>query len=144
LTAALRGVSQALCEMHTSCSNTSLKVWPVLLLPPVLTHSLAPCCPDGCARCFVQVLPVMLLGALVPGLRRLYSLQEYVSALLLVGGLILFTLADAASSPNFQVLGVAMVCTALLLDAILGNMQEAIFAVNPATSQVSRTPLLLP
>lgn len=87
---------------------------------------------------------MMLLGALVPGLRRLYSLQEYVSALLLVGGLILFTLADAASSPNFQVLGVAMVCTALLLDAILGNMQEAIFAVNPATSQVSRTPLRLP
>lgn len=89
-----------------------------------------------------QVLPVMLLGAMVPGLRRLYSLQEYVSALLLVLGLILFTLADAASSPNFQMIGVIMVCTALLLDAILGNMQEAIFAVNPATSQVSARTLV--
>lgn len=79
----------------------------------------------------------MLLGAFLPGLRRLYSLQEYVSALMLVAGLIIFTLADAASSPNFQVLGVVMVCTALLLDAILGNMQESIFAVNPTTSQVS-------
>ncbi len=79
----------------------------------------------------------MLLGMCVPGLRRVYSLQDYVPALMLVFGLIVFTLADAATSPNFQMLGVVMVCSALVLDAILGNLQEAIFKLNPATSQVS-------
>lgn len=42
-----------------------------------------------------KVLPVMIMGAFVPGLRRKYPFNEYISALLLVVGLILFTLADA-------------------------------------------------
>jgi hypothetical protein len=83
-----------------------------------------------------QVLPVMLLGALVPGLRRVYSCQEYASAVLLVLGLISFTLADASSTPNFHVVGILMILTSLMLDAFLANMQEAIFSSNPGTFQV--------
>jgi adenosine 3'-phospho 5'-phosphosulfate transporter B3 len=78
----------------------------------------------------------MLLGALVPGLRRVYSCQEYASAVLLVLGLISFTLADASSTPNFHVVGIIMILTSLMLDALLANMQEAIFSSNPATFQV--------
>ncbi|KAI4356871.1 hypothetical protein L6164_000857 [Bauhinia variegata] len=83
-----------------------------------------------------KVLPVMIMGAFIPGLRRKYPFHEYVSALLLVGGLILFTLADAQTSPNFSVIGVLMISSALAMDSLLGNLQEAIFAMNPETTQM--------
>ncbi|KAL0542223.1 hypothetical protein IC582_022319 [Cucumis melo] len=82
-----------------------------------------------------KVLPVMIMGAFIPGLRRKYPIHEYISALLLVIGLILFTLADAQTSPNFSILGVVMICGALVMDAFLGNLQEAIFTMNPDTTQ---------
>ncbi|AQL09942.1 UDP-galactose/UDP-glucose transporter 4 [Zea mays] len=84
----------------------------------------------------LQVLPVMVMGAFIPGLRRKYAFQEYVSAVMLVVGLILFTLADAQTSPNFSMAGVAMVSGALVMDAFLGNLQEAIFKMNPDTTQM--------
>ncbi|TYJ42253.1 hypothetical protein E1A91_A03G076800v1 [Gossypium mustelinum] len=83
-----------------------------------------------------KVLPVMIMGAFVPGLRRKYPFNEYISALLLVVGLILFTLADAQTSPNFSIIGVIMISGALIMDAFLGNFQEAIFTMNPETTQM--------
>ncbi|KAL6126073.1 hypothetical protein ACLB2K_074124 [Fragaria x ananassa] len=83
-----------------------------------------------------KVLPVMVMGAFIPGLRRKYPPHEYVSAILLVVGLILFTLADAQTSPNFSVIGVVMVSGALIMDSFLGNLQEAIFTMNPETTQM--------
>ncbi|KAI0499376.1 hypothetical protein KFK09_020279 [Dendrobium nobile] len=83
-----------------------------------------------------KVLPVMVMGAFIPGLRRKYPLHEYVSAIFLVVGLIFFTLADAQTSPNFSFIGVVMVVGALVMDAFLGNLQEAIFTVNPETTQM--------
>ncbi|KVH95463.1 UDP-galactose/UDP-glucose transporter 2-like [Cynara cardunculus var. scolymus] len=83
-----------------------------------------------------KVLPIMIMGAFIPGLKRKYPLHEYVSAVLLVVGLILFTLADANSSPNFSLIGVVMVCGSLIMDSFLGNLQEAIFTINPYTTQM--------
>ncbi|XP_028769043.1 UDP-galactose/UDP-glucose transporter 2-like isoform X1 [Neltuma alba] len=83
-----------------------------------------------------KVLPVMIMGAFIPGLRRKYPCHEYVSAVLLVAGLILFTLADAQTSPNFSVIGVIMISGALVMDSFLGNLQEAIFTMNPETTQM--------
>uniref|UniRef100_A0ACD5WR30 Uncharacterized protein n=1 Tax=Avena sativa TaxID=4498 RepID=A0ACD5WR30_AVESA len=82
------------------------------------------------------VLPVMIMGAFIPGLRRKYPFHEYISAVMLVIGLILFTLADAQTSPNFSMIGVTMVSAALVMDAFLGNLQEAIFKMNPDTTQM--------
>ena len=82
----------------------------------------------------------MVMGAFIPGLRRKYPLQEYISAMLLVIGLILFTLADAQTSPNFHIFGVIMISGALIMDAFLGNLQEAIFTLNPDTTQVRSIP----
>ncbi|CAJ1949966.1 unnamed protein product [Sphenostylis stenocarpa] len=79
---------------------------------------------------------MMVMGSFIPGLRRKYPFHEYVSAVLLVIGLILFTLADAQTSPNFSVIGVVMISGALIMDSFLGNMQEAIFTVNPQTTQM--------
>ncbi|XP_061339908.1 UDP-galactose/UDP-glucose transporter 2-like [Gastrolobium bilobum] len=83
-----------------------------------------------------KVLPVMIMGAFIPGLRRKYPMHEYISAILLVVGLILFTLADAHTSPNFSVIGVIMITGALVMDSFLGNLQEAIFTMNPETTQM--------
>ncbi|WCJ23133.1 UDP-galactose transporter 2 [Euphorbia peplus] len=83
-----------------------------------------------------KVLPVMIMGAFIPGLRRKYPIHEYISALFLVIGLVLFTLADANTSPNFNIIGVVMICGALIMDSILGNLQEAIFKLNPETTQM--------
>ncbi|KAJ1392574.1 UAA transporter [Sesbania bispinosa] len=83
-----------------------------------------------------KVLPVMIMGSFIPGLRRKYPFHEYVSAVLLVIGLILFTLSDAQTSPNFSVIGVLMICGALVMDSFLGNLQEAIFTMNPQTTQM--------
>ncbi|KAK3003608.1 hypothetical protein RJ639_019730, partial [Escallonia herrerae] len=83
-----------------------------------------------------KVLPVMVMGAFIPGLRRKYPAHEYLSVLLLVVGLILFTLADANTSPNFSFIGVVMVSGALVMDSFLGNLQEAIFTMNPETTQM--------
>lgn len=66
-----------------------------------------------------KVLPVMVMGAFIPGLRRKYSVHEYISAVLLVAGLILFTLADAQTSPNFSLIGILMISGALIMDAFL-------------------------
>ncbi|KAF5478340.1 hypothetical protein F2P56_004906 [Juglans regia] len=82
-----------------------------------------------------KVLPVMIMGSFIPGLRRKYPAHEYISAMLLVIGLILFTLADAHTSPNFSIAGVVMIMGALIMDAFLGNLQEAIFTMNPDTTQ---------
>lgn len=90
----------------------------------------------------IQVLPVMVMGAFIPGLRRKYPIHEYISALLLVIGLILFTLADAHTSPNFSIFGVVMIMGALIMDAFLGNFQEAIFTMNPDTTQVTHHSLV--
>eukprot|EP00897_Mesotaenium_endlicherianum_P010881 jgi/Mesen1/9821/ME000007S09885 len=83
-----------------------------------------------------KVLPVMLMGSFIPGLRRKYTVRDYIGAAMLVVGLIAFTLADAQSSPIFNVMGVIMVVAALVLDAFLGNLQEVIFTANPATTQM--------
>ncbi|OIV89647.1 hypothetical protein TanjilG_12733 [Lupinus angustifolius] len=83
-----------------------------------------------------KVLPVMIMGAFIPGLRRKYPFHEYISAILLVVGLILFTLADAHTSPNFNIIGVIMISGALIMDSFLGNLQEAIFTMNPETTQM--------
>ncbi|RRT46735.1 hypothetical protein B296_00039212 [Ensete ventricosum] len=99
-----------------------------------------------------EVLPVMLMGAFIPGLRRKYPFHEYISAVLLVVGLILFTLADAQTSPNFSLIGVVMVSSALVMDSFVGNLQEAIFTMNPETTQMEMLfcstvvglPLLIP
>lgn len=78
----------------------------------------------------------MVMGAFIPGLRRKYPIYEYISALLLVVGLILFTLADAKTTPNFSIIGVLMISGALIMDSLMGNLQEAIFTMNPDTTQV--------
>ncbi|TYI62578.1 hypothetical protein E1A91_D10G254400v1, partial [Gossypium mustelinum] len=79
---------------------------------------------------------IIITGAFVPGLKRKCPFHEYISTLLFVVGLILFTLADAQTSPNFSIIGVIMISDALVMDAFLDNFQEVIFTMNLETTQM--------
>eukprot|EP00271_Cylindrocystis_brebissonii_P010359 TRINITY_DN2652_c1_g1_i1.p1 TRINITY_DN2652_c1_g1~~TRINITY_DN2652_c1_g1_i1.p1 ORF type:complete len:361 (-),score=44.54 TRINITY_DN2652_c1_g1_i1:290-1372(-) len=82
-----------------------------------------------------KVIPVMLLGSCFAGMRRTYGALEYLSAAILVVGLIIFTLADVSVTPTFEATGVVMIVGSLVFDAFLGNLQEAMFSADAHLSQ---------
>jgi drug/metabolite transporter (DMT)-like permease len=73
-------------------------------------------------------VPVMLVGVLVLGKR--YSLAEYLATFILTAGLVLFTTADEEIG-EFDPIGVVLICIALVVDGIIGNVQQRTFAHYP-------------
>ena len=90
--------------------------------------------PPCCIRVHVQVvfkscklIPVMFGGILIQG--KSYSKWEFLASFVLSLGLATFTLADVAVQPNFSLVGVALISTALCADAAIGNVQEKVVCV---------------
>ncbi|XP_072947795.1 adenosine 3'-phospho 5'-phosphosulfate transporter 2 [Epargyreus clarus] len=69
-----------------------------------------------------KLIPVMIGSVIILGKR--YNFLDYVAAIIMCIGLTMFTLADAKTSPNFDIVGVLVISLALLCDAIIGNVQE--------------------
>eukprot|EP01121_Diplochlamys_sp_Union-15-3_P022244 TRINITY_DN9407_c0_g1_i4.p1 TRINITY_DN9407_c0_g1~~TRINITY_DN9407_c0_g1_i4.p1 ORF type:complete len:330 (+),score=16.35 TRINITY_DN9407_c0_g1_i4:35-1024(+) len=69
-----------------------------------------------------KVILVMVTGTFV--LRKIYSIWEYLSAFMLVVGVILFTLANVVISPSYTGIGIVLLLLALISDSVLGNLQE--------------------
>jgi len=90
-----------------------------------------------------KLIPVLVGSALIQ--RKKYTSMDYLAASLMCIGLIFFTLADSKISPVFDTLGkkvklllrrhynykifnfisgLMMISTALLFDAVIGNVQE--------------------
>ncbi|XP_076038298.1 adenosine 3'-phospho 5'-phosphosulfate transporter 2 [Oratosquilla oratoria] len=69
-----------------------------------------------------KLIPVMIGSVIILGKR--YSPLEVIACLCMSIGLIWFTLADSTVQPEFQLIGVLLVSSALLCDAIIGNVQE--------------------
>ncbi|XP_045157914.2 adenosine 3'-phospho 5'-phosphosulfate transporter 2-like [Mercenaria mercenaria] len=69
-----------------------------------------------------KLIPVMIGGVLIQGKR--YSPLDVTAMLMMVVGLILFTLADNSVSPSFNTYGVILICLALCADGLIGNFQE--------------------
>lgn len=66
-----------------------------------------------------------------------YSLYDIVACLCMTIGLIFFTLADSQVQPEFDPLGVWLVCCALIADAVIGNVQEkALKEHKPSNSEM--------
>ena len=84
-----------------------------------------------------KLLPVMA-GALVINGKRFHPL-EYVSAILLLMGLVAFTLTDQLVSPAFDPVGVLLICCALVADALIGNLQEKMFSTFQTTANEMMT-----
>lgn len=82
-----------------------------------------------------KIVPVMAFSVLIVG--KKYNWKEWLSAAILVAGIVLFTLGDVASSPAFAPIGVALIAGALCVDAICANFEEKNFfrCENPSTTQ---------
>lgn len=72
-----------------------------------------------------KLIPVMVGAVLIN--RKRFHILEYLSALALLAGLVAFTLTDAKVSPSFDLVGVFVICLALVADALIGNVQERMF-----------------
>ncbi|KAL4235824.1 hypothetical protein ACF0H5_004214 [Mactra antiquata] len=69
-----------------------------------------------------KLIPVLIGGMFIQGKR--YSILDITAVLLMVVGLILFTLADNSVSPSFNTYGVILISLALCADGGIGNFQE--------------------
>lgn len=113
-------------------------MWIEFCLSLVSETELFVCCLQvSCSNLQIfQVLHLMIGWALIPGMRRKYPPYEYKSAVLLVVGLILFTLADAQASPNFSVISVLKIAGAFIMDSFLVNAPAVFFKSDPDMTQV--------
>jgi adenosine 3'-phospho 5'-phosphosulfate transporter B3 len=82
-----------------------------------------------------KIIPVMAFSVLIVG--KKYNWKEWLSAAILVAGIVLFTLGDVASSPAFAPIGVLLIAGALCVDAICANFEEKNFfrCETPSTTQ---------
>jgi adenosine 3'-phospho 5'-phosphosulfate transporter B3 len=82
-----------------------------------------------------KIVPVMAFSVLIVG--KKYNWKEWLSAAILVAGIVLFTLGDVASSPAFHPIGVFLIAGALCVDAICANFEEKNFfrCETPSTTQ---------
>ena len=72
-----------------------------------------------------KVIPTMFVGVLVQ--HKSYSVPEYISAFVLVIGIVVFTLGDAKESPKFNIYGVLLISLGVIADALTSNLQEGKF-----------------
>lgn len=69
-----------------------------------------------------KLIPVMIGGVIIQG--KKYSPLDVTAMLMMVFGLIFFTLADNSVSPSFNTYGVILISLALCADGVIGNYQE--------------------
>lgn len=79
-----------------------------------------------------KLIPVLIGGILIQ--KKKFSLLDILAALCMTTGLVYFTLADLKVHPKFSIIGVVMICTALLFDAAIGNFQEKAMRDNSVTN----------
>jgi len=69
-----------------------------------------------------KLIPVLIGGIIIQ--KKKYGVLDFIAAIIMCIGLILFTLADSYVQPNFNMIGVVVISLALLCDAAIGNVQE--------------------
>ncbi|CAD7083300.1 unnamed protein product [Hermetia illucens] len=77
-----------------------------------------------------KLVPVLIGSILIQ--KKRHGPLDFLAAIAMCIGLALFTLADSQVSPNFNTVGVAMISSALLCDAAIGNVQERAMRENKA------------
>mmetsp|Transcript_20132 Transcript_20132/g.45617 ORF Transcript_20132/g.45617 Transcript_20132/m.45617 type:complete len:396 (-) Transcript_20132:33-1220(-) len=82
-----------------------------------------------------KLIPTMLIGSLING--RRFSLSEYMVALAVCFGLVLFAAADWENSPNFHPIGLICVSMSVFADSILPNAQERLFRLGSSRLEVT-------
>lgn len=82
-----------------------------------------------------KLIPTMVVASLVHG--RLFSTVEYLLALSISIGLVLFAAADWELAPSFHPVGLAFVSLSVCADAVLPNAQERLFRMGSSRLEVT-------
>ena len=82
-----------------------------------------------------KLIPTMLVASVVH--KKLFSVSEYLCALAVCLGLVLFAAADWDLSPSFHPIGLLMVTLSVCADAILPNAQEKLFHMGASRLEVT-------
>jgi len=83
-----------------------------------------------------KLVPTMIIATIVN--KRIFASYEYVCALSICAGLVLFALADYTLNPmKFDVIGLALVGGSVVADAILPNAQERLFRQGSSRLEVT-------
>ncbi|KAL7549440.1 hypothetical protein ACHAWF_012707 [Thalassiosira exigua] len=83
-----------------------------------------------------KLVPTMIIATVVN--KRAFASYEYLCALSICAGLVLFALADYALDPlKYSPVGLALVSGSVVADAILPNAQERLFAAGSSRLEVT-------
>ena len=72
-----------------------------------------------------KLLPTMIIATIIN--KRIFKLSEYVSAIAVCAGLVMFAAADWKMTPSFSPVGLVLVSLSVCADAVLPNAQEKLF-----------------
>ena len=82
-----------------------------------------------------KLIPTMLIATIMN--KSVFSSSEYLSAVGISLGLIMFTTADWKTSPSFNPTGIALVSLSVCADSILPNFQQKIFSSGASRLEVT-------
>lgn len=82
-----------------------------------------------------KLIPTMLIATIIN--KKLFSSSEYVAALAVSFGLVMFAAADWKMSPTFHPFGLLLVSFSVFADAVLPNVQEKIFTMGASRLEVT-------
>lgn len=82
-----------------------------------------------------KLIPTMVIASIVN--RKVFTVVEYVLAVCVSTGLVLFAAADWELTPSFHPIGLAFVSLSVCADAILPNAQERLFRLGASRLEVT-------
>mmetsp|Transcript_12755 Transcript_12755/g.19262 ORF Transcript_12755/g.19262 Transcript_12755/m.19262 type:complete len:345 (-) Transcript_12755:114-1148(-) len=82
-----------------------------------------------------KLIPTMVISTIIN--RRIFSSGEYVSALAVCIGLVVFAAAEWQNSPSFNPVGLLLVTLSVVADSILPNAQEQLFSKGSSRLEVT-------
>ena len=82
-----------------------------------------------------KLIPTMIISTIIN--KRVFQSAEYVSAMAISLGLVIFAAADWKMTPSFNPIGLLMVSSSVIADAILPNAQERLFRLGSSRLEVT-------
>jgi adenosine 3'-phospho 5'-phosphosulfate transporter B3 len=82
-----------------------------------------------------KLIPTMIIATIIN--KRVFKSYEYVSAMAISLGLVIFAAADWQLTPTFNPIGLVLVSFSVIADAILPNAQERLFGLGSSRLEVT-------
>jgi len=82
-----------------------------------------------------KLLPTMLMATIIN--KKIFLSSEYLSALAVCAGLVMFASADWQLTPSFNPVGLIFVSSSVCADAVLPNVQEKLFRQGSSRLEVT-------